>query len=132
MGGANWDKTWGYGKLDAYAVMLETGVERSRFPVQPSGFSMSANYPNPFNGSTRFSVSVPAMSSRSSDALVRVCDAAGRTVRVLLKGPMRAGTHMFLWDGKDGTGAETPSGLYVAVVYLNGGVMACRKLCRIR
>ena len=74
----------------------------------PSGPRLAPNYPNPFNPSTlvRFELAAPAA------VRLRVLDARGRLVRVLLDGPALGGEQCLPWDGKDEAGRPAPSGAY--------------------
>ena len=62
-------------------------------PDPPSGFALEANYPNPFNPTTRISYSQP------KEAFVRlfVFDALGREIDRLVNGRMPAGIHTVEW-----------------------------------
>ena len=59
---------------------------------------------------------------RAADVVVEVIDLAGRRVRVLSEGPMEAGNHRLVWDGRDGAGVVVATGTYLARVVSNGGV----------
>jgi flagellar hook assembly protein FlgD len=43
---------------------------------------------------------------------LRVYDAAGRLLRVLVAGSRPAGTYSELWDGRDASGRAVASGIY--------------------
>jgi flagellar hook assembly protein FlgD len=43
---------------------------------------------------------------------LRVFDASGRLVRVLIDDPLSAGPHAALWDGRNDGGGETGAGIY--------------------
>ena len=75
----------------------------------PSRPVLDQNYPNPFNPTTtiRFGLNEPAAVS------LRIYDAAGRLVRVLIEAPLSAGTHARAWDGMDSRGAAVSSGVYL-------------------
>jgi len=61
------------------------------------------NYPNPFNPATTFSFSLPSQSLVS----LKVYDALGREVAVVLFEEMPAGTYSRQWNA-----AGLPSGIY--------------------
>lgn len=67
------------------------------------------NRPNPFNPQTVITFALPA----ATDVALRVYDLRGRLVRVLVDGPCAAGYHDVTWDGRDDTGGEVASGVYV-------------------
>jgi flagellar hook assembly protein FlgD len=47
------------------------------------------------------------------DAVLAVFDAGGRRVSTLVHGHLEGGPQVATWDGKDETGREVPSGLYL-------------------
>ena len=67
-------------------------------------FSLSAAYPNPFNPSTSFDVSIPASGYLS----VKVYDLSGKLVDVIANGVYNQSNYTFTWDG-----SGMPSGMYV-------------------
>jgi photosystem II stability/assembly factor-like uncharacterized protein len=70
----------------------------------PFGFSLSQNFPNPFNPSTTIHFSLP----RSIRVRISVFNVLGDEVAVLGDGPMSAGTHEAAWNA-----ANMPSGIYL-------------------
>jgi hypothetical protein len=70
--------------------------------------SLSPAQPNPFRGTTRFTLALP----RDASAEVEVLDAVGRLVAVLHRGPLAAGSYPLTWDGKGPNGIAARSGLY--------------------
>ncbi len=75
----------------------------------PMEFGLSGVYPNPFNPSLNVEYSL----DRPGDVSIRVLDAYGRETAVLFDGRRSAGEFRIQWDGRDGSGMEAPSGLYV-------------------
>lgn len=71
----------------------------------PIEFSLSRNYPNPFNPSTKIAFSVP----RSGEVTLIVYDAMGREVAVLARGTYAAGNYEETFDG-----SSLSSGIYFA------------------
>ena len=69
----------------------------------PSGYTLEQNYPNPFNPSAIISFSLPSKSNVS----LKVFDALGRQVSVLVADELPAGTYSRRWDA-----AGMPSGVY--------------------
>lgn len=67
-----------------------------------------AAFPNPFNPR----VSIELSLARDSHTVVVVLDVAGRLLRELQVGDLRAGEHAFTWDGNDRAGRPLPSGAY--------------------
>jgi photosystem II stability/assembly factor-like uncharacterized protein len=83
--------TWGAG-VWRQPLSNVTDVERMSTAV-PTHFSLDQNYPNPFNPSTTISFS---LSSRSMVSL-RIFDALGREVSVLVSQELGAGTYSCQW-----------------------------------
>jgi len=69
----------------------------------PAAFTLVPNYPNPFNPATTFSFSLPSQSLVS----LKVFDALGREVAVVLAEEMPAGSYSRQWNA-----AGLPSGIY--------------------
>ncbi|MBN2069903.1 MAG: T9SS type A sorting domain-containing protein [Candidatus Krumholzibacteriota bacterium] len=77
-------------------------------PSMPTGAYLEQNFPNPMNPVTiiKFGLDAPEFVS------LRIYDAAGRLVRELVNGPMPAGYHDKLWDGRTDGGVLAASGVY--------------------
>ncbi len=69
----------------------------------PSSFSLSQNYPNPFNPSTFIKFDV----AKSSFVTLKVFDALGREVEVLVNEQLKPGTYVADWNAN-----SFPSGVY--------------------
>lgn len=89
----------GYGttESDMYAALdsatakypkIATSVQKNEV-VQPNGFSLEQNFPNPFNPSTQIKFSV----GTSSFVSVKVFDALGREVRTLVNQQLEIGAY---------------------------------------
>jgi FlgD Ig-like domain len=76
--------------------------------VEPRREATLAAFPNPFRGSVRMTLSLPA----PGDWTVDVFDVHGRMVRRLGDGPFAAGRHEITWDGRRSNGRSAPAGLY--------------------
>jgi hypothetical protein len=85
-------------------------------PVEPTSapppfdatLRLVPNWPDPFNPTTRLRIEAPA----GERVQLEILDVAGRRVRTLWDGPT-AGREI-VWDGRDGSGNEMPSGVYFA------------------
>jgi FlgD Ig-like domain/FG-GAP-like repeat len=71
-------------------------------------WSLAQNYPNPFNPATTIVFELPA----ASRASLIVYDVTGARVRTLVAGPVRAGRHDVMWDGKNDARQPVGSGVY--------------------
>jgi hypothetical protein len=81
---------------------MVTGVENASINL-PTHFRLDQNYPNPFNPSTTISFNLPSRSAVS----LKIFDALGREVSLLLADELAAGTHTRQWNA-----AGLPSGFY--------------------
>ena len=75
----------------------------------PMEFALAQNYPNPFNPTTNIQFSLPTATPVS----LVVYDILGREVAILLDRRVEPGHHQVTWDGRDATGREVPSGIYL-------------------
>jgi hypothetical protein len=83
----------------------------------PARLELGPARPNPFNSSTRFSVSLP----RASTVELTVHDVAGRNVATLARGQFAAGVREFAWDG-----ASARDGVYFVRLSVDGRVLSQR------
>ena len=92
------------------ALKLSTGptsVEES--VALPVALELRGNYPNPFNPSTIIAFNLPAFGV----AKLSVYNITGQKVRDLVNGPLSAGSHSIVWDGRDASGQLVSSGVYL-------------------
>ena len=66
--------------------------------------------PNPFVQSTTLRFHLPQI----EEVVLAIYDPSGRRVVTGLDGPLPAGSHVFVWDGRDDAGRPTASGAYIA------------------
>ncbi|MEX2117426.1 MAG: FlgD immunoglobulin-like domain containing protein [Bacteroidota bacterium] len=74
----------------------------------PEEFSISQNFPNPFNPRTEISFGLPEPSS----VRVTILDVLGREILTLAEREYPAGYQRVFWKGKDATGNKVGSGVY--------------------
>ncbi|MFH1006892.1 MAG: fibronectin type III domain-containing protein [Candidatus Latescibacterota bacterium] len=72
-------------------------------------FALLQNFPNPFNASTILRYQLP----EASEVRLRVYNLFGQEVRRLVDGKVKSGTHSVLWDGRDSSGRDVASGMYL-------------------
>ncbi|MEE9465374.1 MAG: T9SS type A sorting domain-containing protein, partial [Candidatus Neomarinimicrobiota bacterium] len=88
---------------------VDLGTASYEEPV-PTGFALAQNYPNPFNPVTTIDFKLPI----TTQVILLVYDILGRQVSELINAPQAAGYHSVVWNGKDGSGRELPTGIYIA------------------
>ncbi|MCX6170273.1 MAG: T9SS type A sorting domain-containing protein [Ignavibacteriales bacterium] len=74
----------------------------------PTGYELSANYPNPFNPSTTIHFALP---ERAQVKLV-VFNSLGQIVASLVNETKESGSYSVVWNGKSEHGFIVPSGIY--------------------
>jgi hypothetical protein len=86
-----------------------TAVHERESADLPVAFGMDPNYPNPFNPETRIRIRL----AEAARIEIAVYDVMGRLLKTLSGGAKAAGVHEVRWDGKDASGIDVPSGVYV-------------------
>lgn len=100
-------------RVDALAGSL-TDVEDDDTPA-PLARSLHAA-PNPFNPATALSFSLPLAGQVQLD----IIDLRGRRVRQLVSERLAAGEHAVTWQGSDDAGRPVASGVYQALLQVDG------------
>ncbi|MBI2501700.1 MAG: T9SS type A sorting domain-containing protein [Candidatus Latescibacteria bacterium] len=106
---------------------VPTAVLEDRAASLPQRFSLSQNFPNPFNSSTVIRFELP----QSREVELAIYNLAGQKVATLLAGEREAGAYTLRWDGKDDSGKELASGVYLYRLQ-GGGKVETRKLLLVR
>jgi len=83
---------------------------------RPASARLDPNHPNPFNPSTTLGYEL----ARPGHATLSVHDLQGRLVRVLVDGGVAAGHHSVDWNGTDGQGIPSASGVYLCRLVVDG------------
>jgi hypothetical protein len=78
----------------------------------PGEFDLHQNYPNPFNPSTTIQFDLPM----ATDLHMVVYDLLGREVVRLLNQHVEPGFHELVWNGRDQSGREVPTGMYIVLM----------------
>ncbi len=96
------------GNESASAFLGSGAVTGGETPSTPNVTYLDQNFPNPFNPVTsiRFGLKEPSYVS------LRIYDAAGRLVRILVDGRRDGGNYREVWDGEDNAGRAVASGVY--------------------
>jgi len=95
--------------------------------LQPHAFELTQNYPNPFNPQTEISYSLPD----DGDVRLVIYDILGQEIVSLVDGYESAGIKTVIWDGKDSSGNDVASGVYIYHLVTESGKLA-RKMTLIR
>ncbi len=79
---------------------------------QPLTYSLSPNYPNPFNPVTTLRYTLP----QEAYLTLRVFNSLGQEVSVLYNGNQKSGIHEIQWMGDDSRGLPLGSGVYYVMM----------------
>jgi Sortilin, neurotensin receptor 3,/FlgD Ig-like domain len=101
-----WGNGWGWAVDNI--VVTSAGVTTAGDP--PRAVGLDQNYPNPFNPRTNISFNL------KTDERIKlsVYDVRGRRVRTLVDDHRSAGSYVEEWDGRDESGMQAASGVYMA------------------
>lgn len=106
------DNMWGFGKIDIHSMMQSTDV--SMIDNENIIFSLSDNFPNPFNPSTRFNYTLPFTQS----VRLVIYNIQGQEVSVLLDDIQKAGSHQMTINGSDWA-----NGIYICQLKAQSGLL---------
>ncbi|MDI6767131.1 MAG: right-handed parallel beta-helix repeat-containing protein [Bacteroidota bacterium] len=108
------------GAIEEYDGGTVVSVQEENSYSPPRDFTVSPNYPNPFNPTTFIEYSLP----RESNVSVKVFDAKGALVKTLLFERQVAGIHRTLWDATNASGSLVSSGTYFYTVEVDNSQQA--------
>jgi serine protease AprX len=104
---------------DKYYSLRYGGLTVSlNIPLTSINYTLSNNYPNPFNSTT----SIDFIAEGNFPAELTIYDVIGRKIRTLFNGITRTGVNHNIWDGKNDSGYDTASGIYIYTLVLNGSL----------
>ena len=89
----------------------------------PKAFQLNQNFPNPFNPETQIQFDLP----KAARVELHIYNTLGQAVRTLAKNDYPAGTFSVTWNGRDNSGRQLPSGMYIYRIKA-GDFQAQRKL----
>ena len=75
----------------------------------PTEFALEQNYPNPFNAETMIKYQLP----QDAKVQLSIFNLLGQEIRTLVYEQKNAGYHTTNWDGKDNSGKDVVSGVYI-------------------
>ena len=75
----------------------------------PTAYSLSANFPNPFNPNTSINYNL----GDNVSVRLEILNVSGQTVRLLVNNLQNKGQHTIQWDGRDDTGRKVSAGVYL-------------------
>ncbi len=104
----------GYAWYDDFTIEPTDVVVSIEDPASPisiltNDFNLLQNYPNPFNPETIIEYLVP----ERGKVELNVYNMLGQKVRSLVSDVLPAGTYQVLWNGKDDSGRQVATGVYL-------------------
>ena len=97
--------------LDDFVVLFMYYAELSepeQIPKPQNIYSLSPNYPNPFNPETTINFSL----QETGDVNLNVYNVKGQLVKTLVDQKKDAGNHSVVWAGKDNNNRKVATGVY--------------------
>ncbi|MFC1562573.1 two-component regulator propeller domain-containing protein [candidate division KSB1 bacterium] len=74
----------------------------------PNKFELYQNYPNPFNPKTKIDYQI----LKESKVVLKIYNILGQEVKTLINETKPAGSYSIIWDSRNDSGIELPSGIY--------------------
>jgi hypothetical protein len=96
-------------------------------PSNPLSFALLANYPNPFNSSTRIQFQL----ATAEHVQLEVFNSVGQLVTTLMDGTRPAGSYEVAWNGTSSSGLSVASGLYIYRIQA-GSFMDTKRMMLVR
>ena len=117
-----------FGSTSGKVYRLESTVTAAPRPAPPPRGELGMPYPNPFNPTVHIPVNVPAGSRVS----VRIYDVSGALLATLLDHAWGPLSTTIRWDGHHQRGGRAAAGVYLAVLEVDGSVVAQRRLVLVK
>jgi hypothetical protein len=98
-----------------FDVSIVTGIEQEDDRmIIPEDFSISWNYPNPFNSSTTMQFRI----RERATVKLMIYDITGRLISILVNDAREAGDYTVNWNGMDFLGKPATGGVYFCQFYV--------------
>jgi hypothetical protein len=111
--GTDWDGSgeFEYGEVEDYLIEVAevSGIEEDEASILPEKYTLSHNYPNPFNPVSKIEYTIPG----PSRVTLIIYNILGNKVRTLVDGEKPAGRYDVIWDGRNSHGQLSASGTYI-------------------
>jgi glucose/arabinose dehydrogenase len=95
--------------IPASPPWVPTAVYETSDAPTPDEFGLGPSYPNPFNAEAIIRVRLPV----DSTTRLSVYNLAGQRIIDLLTNRLEAGAYQMRWDGRDASGVQLASGVYI-------------------
>ena len=114
----------------ALLIYSENGAAKAALSEDnlPEEFSLSQNFPNPFNSTTTIQYKIPqSTGSQNERVLLTIYNTLGQKTRTLVDENQQYGNYRVVWDGRDDFGNNVASGHYLFQI-INGKYKASKKM----
>jgi hypothetical protein len=104
------------------AKYATVGIETSnpdRITEIPKALDLQQNYPNPFNPMTTISFDIPGSVGSEQHINLSIYDFRGRRIITLIDSQLDPGSHKVIWNGRNSSGLEVSSGIYLYTLRSN-------------
>ena len=126
-----------YGALSPYSDQSPLYIYKKAIATEtvsvsdekPQEFSLSQNFPNPFNNQTKIQYYLPSSNNYGDSVPIElvIYNALGQKIRTIVNGSFPPGSYMQIWDGRDDSGREVSSGQYIYQI-IAGNYRASKKM----
>ena len=90
-----------------------SGIDGDDNQLFPREYALAPNFPNPFNPQTTISYQLPQLSR----VVLQIHNTLGQRVRNLVAEQQTPGHYQVIWDGKNDSGEQLASGIYIATIF---------------
>lgn len=94
--------------VDDVSIDVVTGIE-DPITNTATDFGLRQNYPNPFNPLTTIAYQLAS----NDNVVLKIYNLTGQEIKTLVNERQSAGLQQVVWDGKDDSGQEVASGIYL-------------------
>ena len=98
------------------------------FDPNPSSVTLGKNFPNPFNPKTNIEISV----DEKSNGVLSIYDIKGSEIITLYNNTFYPGKTSLSWDGRNHSGKQVASGIYIYSLIINGKLIGSQRMIFIK
>jgi len=97
---------------ESYIKVSDPGTGVVNSSAIPHKFHLYQNFPNPFNSSTeiKYDIAEPSM------VRINIYSMMGEKIADLVDSYIQRGSYSVVWNGKNVSGANVPSGIYFVLI----------------